>query len=305
MMKTKKLIKIKDDVFLVDVATTSAELHKGLSGTDTLEEGKGMLFDFSSHPKALFMVMRNMKYPLDFVFIKDNIIKSLNTADKDFKGRIESEYIIDYVLEINQGNNTNYSIGDFVEISDIEKEIEKPKKEKEIKSKYSFDKEGNILAVHEGTEVETFFTDTILDKISIEIKNSGLTKDEYINKLKSSPEISIVGNAYRAYEMITSFKGGGDLTYNEDEALKIGDVIHKPKVKDVPMLKNHMYVLDNDGFVIYNIKGKERIFSIPDTKEIINNVLAAEEGGSVEEVGLLMVNIFNKHDNNKPQFVGK
>ena len=301
----KKVIKINDDVFFVDVVKTSKGLHKGLSGTKDLPKDEGMLFDFSK-PKEIYMVMRDMNYSLDFVFIKDNIIKTLKTADKDSKESVTSDGKITHVLEINQGNISKYKVGDKVEISEKKVEDDKPKKE-QYKGKYSFDETGNIVAVHDGFEIvnNTFFTNTILNKIEKEIALSELTEAEYISKIKETPSISIVGNAYKAYSMINSFRGGGDLTYNENEALKIGDVIHKPKVKDIPILKGHMQVLDNDGYVIYNIKGGERIFSIIDTKEIINNVLAVEEGGSVEDLGKLVVNMLNKHDKNKPQFVGK
>ena len=108
-----------------------------------------------------------------------------------------------------------------------------------------------------------------------------------------------------AKQMINSFENGGDLTYDESSALKIGDVRYDVKVKDVPILKGHLQVLDNDGNVIYNMAGRERIFSILDTNDITTKVLEIDEGASLEELWLIVSDIFDKHAENKKQYVKK
>ena len=308
---SNNIIKINNDIYNIDIVKTKDDLIKGLSGTESLDKDNGMLFDFSGE-KDLFMVMKDMNYPLDFVFINNGKITKVTSAEKNSNDNIKSEGKVTHVLEINKGLASDYKVGDSVEVSTKTISTEESGKGEEVKSKYSFDKEGNIIAIQEGFEIseftdDAFFSDTVIDKIKQEYnsKNISIPFDTYIKNIRSNPKDSSVYNAYKAYSIINSFRGGGDLTYSETDALSIGDVKYDVKVKDVPILQGHMQVLDDDGNVIYNIKGKERIFSIVDTKDIVNKVLAAEEGGNVKDLGLLIVSILNKHDNQKPQFVKK
>jgi uncharacterized membrane protein (UPF0127 family) len=50
--------------YTLEVAETKAELRKGLMGRDSLEENKGMLFDFGREGNHE-MWMYNTKIPLD------------------------------------------------------------------------------------------------------------------------------------------------------------------------------------------------------------------------------------------------
>lgn len=108
----KGTVKIGDNSFDVDIAIKEEEKYKGLSGTDKLEKGKGMLFLFSK-PQEVFFVMRDMNYPLDIIFIDDEgVVSNIVTAEKDSKEDIESNGKIKAVLELNKGESENFKVND-------------------------------------------------------------------------------------------------------------------------------------------------------------------------------------------------
>jgi uncharacterized membrane protein (UPF0127 family) len=62
MKETKVTIGKKE--YTLEVASTKAELRKGLMGRDSLDEDKGMLFDFGNEGNHE-MWMYNTQIPLD------------------------------------------------------------------------------------------------------------------------------------------------------------------------------------------------------------------------------------------------
>ncbi|MFA5127528.1 MAG: DUF192 domain-containing protein [Patescibacteria group bacterium] len=64
---------INEKEIKVLVANTSERWFKGLSGRDTLGEYGGMWFSFLSKDYYT-MVMRDMKFPLDIIWLEDGII---------------------------------------------------------------------------------------------------------------------------------------------------------------------------------------------------------------------------------------
>lgn len=57
----------------VEVMTKPKEWEKGLSGRDSLETDTGMLFQFPRDHVPIFW-MKDMKFPIDMIWIKDNVI---------------------------------------------------------------------------------------------------------------------------------------------------------------------------------------------------------------------------------------
>jgi hypothetical protein len=113
----------------VRVANDRSERYTGLSTTDSLDPGEGMLF---VHPRAgsYAYVMRDMAFPLDIVFVAANgtitIIHEAPTEPGEsgseltrYRGRGK------YVLEVPRGytNATGVEVGDRVKLpEDVEAE---------------------------------------------------------------------------------------------------------------------------------------------------------------------------------------
>lgn len=101
-------VTIEDDTFEVEVADDDAERIKGLSDRDNLDENKGMVFVFEEKGKYGFW-MRNVKFPLDIIYISDNKIVDIfaNTApqaeDAENIPVFEPKENANFVLEINGG----------------------------------------------------------------------------------------------------------------------------------------------------------------------------------------------------------
>ncbi|WP_309484943.1 DUF192 domain-containing protein [Halorhabdus salina] len=107
----------------VRVADTERERYVGLSQTDRLQAGDGMLF---VHPesRSYAYVMRNMSFPLDILFIDaDGQITTIHHApvaedpsDPNRRYRGQGRY----VLEVPYGwtNETGITVGDQVVIPD-------------------------------------------------------------------------------------------------------------------------------------------------------------------------------------------
>ena len=99
-------IKIKEDIYIVELALTEEEQYKGLSGRESLAEKEGMLFIFKEE-KSPYFVMRNMDFPLDFLFIdKDNKIIDIQTGEVDSKDHYEVDETIKAILELTPEEST-------------------------------------------------------------------------------------------------------------------------------------------------------------------------------------------------------
>lgn len=116
-------IQINGHVFNVEIADSDAEHYQGLSGREDLAENTGMLFVFDDY-KVRNFVMRDMNFPLDIVWIKDDKVIE---CEKDTPilevitqviTQVISPEAINYVLEINTGLCEEYNIkkGDGVDI---------------------------------------------------------------------------------------------------------------------------------------------------------------------------------------------
>lgn len=120
---TQKQIMVGDTVVNIEVADTAAKRAQGLSGRESLASGSGMLFVFESSKKYQFW-MKGMKFPLDFVFIREGKVADLirnvppplpNQADSTLNV-YEPVAQIDMMLEVNAGfiDANNIKIGNQV-----------------------------------------------------------------------------------------------------------------------------------------------------------------------------------------------
>lgn len=115
---------INGHTFHVTVVSTEKDKEMGLSNTTSLPKDEGMLFSFTKADYYGFW-MRNMKYPLDIIYIANKKIVSIasNVSNPNNPSQPLPVYKpsqpADTVLEINGGLSTTYhfSAGDTVTIS--------------------------------------------------------------------------------------------------------------------------------------------------------------------------------------------
>jgi uncharacterized protein len=119
----KSTVKINNRTFNVEVASTPDKQQQGLSGKSSLPQDQGMLFVFED-PEYHTFWMKNMKFPIDIIFIKDDVVISIaknakpaDSSDENLQ-LYRSKEPVNRVLEINAGLVDKYEIkeGDKIEI---------------------------------------------------------------------------------------------------------------------------------------------------------------------------------------------
>lgn len=117
----KEQIIIDKNNLNVEVADTDVKRIKGLSGRDSLSEDEGMLFIFNN-PGLYYFWMKDMKFPLDFIWINDNEVVDLTqnvlTPDNNNPSTFTAKSEFDKVIEVNAGyvKNNEIKIGDKIEV---------------------------------------------------------------------------------------------------------------------------------------------------------------------------------------------
>lgn len=123
--KTAK-ITINNHTFELKVAKSGQEKEIGLSETNSLPENQGMLFIFDK-PDYYSFWMKNMKIPIDIIYINNDQIVSIENNAQPAKNSDENPIIYtptepsDKVLEINAGLSEKYSFkkGDKVKYENL------------------------------------------------------------------------------------------------------------------------------------------------------------------------------------------
>jgi len=126
----KPKVKINNTEIEVEIADTPEKRTKGLSGRDSLDQNKGMLFVFPKGSNATFW-MKDMKFDLDIFWIRDAKVVKIDKNTKAQKAGTpddkltlyHSEGPIDYVLEVNSGfaDKNSIKVGDKVELTNFQK----------------------------------------------------------------------------------------------------------------------------------------------------------------------------------------
>lgn len=118
-MNESTVLKINDMEISVEIADDLPEQTMGLSGRDSLCEDCGMLFVYRD-PQIQRFWMKDMKFPLDFIFIKENkvvdIFEDIPVPVDSEIPRIQSREPADMVLEVNKGfvERNSIRVGDMV-----------------------------------------------------------------------------------------------------------------------------------------------------------------------------------------------
>lgn len=115
-----KQIKIGNVLINVEIADTKELRNKGLGGRSSLDANSGMLFVFSDKGRYEFW-MKDMKIPLDFIFINDtkvvDLIKNIPPPSDPTRLTIyQPSTDVNMVVEVNAGfvDKHNIEIGQTV-----------------------------------------------------------------------------------------------------------------------------------------------------------------------------------------------
>ncbi len=122
----KKVVTVGSAQIEVEIANTQEKRKVGLSGRDKLDEGKGVLFVFEEKDVKPVFYMKDMKFPIDIVWINDgkvieitaNVPVPQTLTPEDKLPRYSPLETIDYVLEIGAGEavKKGIKVGDGVEL---------------------------------------------------------------------------------------------------------------------------------------------------------------------------------------------
>lgn len=121
---TKKAV-LGNQTFKVKVAESEKDKEIGLSQTEKLPNDYGMIFTFKEDGFYPFW-MRDMKFPIDIIFINDNkVVKVFSNVIPPKEKEALKLYVpdkpSDTVLEINAGLSEKHKIkeGDSINLSDL------------------------------------------------------------------------------------------------------------------------------------------------------------------------------------------
>jgi len=115
----KPTVLINGTKFTVELAITQSEITQGLSGRESLATHSGMIF-LMNHKEQYSFWMKDMRFPLDFVWIDGNRIVDITThvptkVDSTVPV-IQPRVAADKILELNAGevDKAGIKIGDTV-----------------------------------------------------------------------------------------------------------------------------------------------------------------------------------------------
>ncbi|OGE37603.1 hypothetical protein A3D79_01575 [Candidatus Daviesbacteria bacterium RIFCSPHIGHO2_02_FULL_39_8] len=116
---------INNTLFKVEIADTKEKRAQGLGGREKLADDEGMLFIFEKEGKYAFW-MRGMKFAIDFIWIKRNVVVDLTSDVKaplpdqaeESLPKYSPKVEVDQVLEVSAGtiNRLNIKEGDTIKL---------------------------------------------------------------------------------------------------------------------------------------------------------------------------------------------
>ncbi|MBX4205108.1 MAG: DUF192 domain-containing protein [Candidatus Doudnabacteria bacterium] len=126
VLKTDRVVQIKQNKLTVQLADTPEKRTAGLSGVPSIGETEGMLFLFSE-PQTPSFWMKDMKFGIDFIWINGNRIVGITDNIKPEPGVPDANLVryapqakADKVLEVNAGWTIRHDVntGDTLTISE-------------------------------------------------------------------------------------------------------------------------------------------------------------------------------------------
>ncbi len=155
MKKDLYSIKLDNETIVkVAIADTDKSLKAGLADTPSLGKDKGMLFMFPK-PYKINMIMRDMNYPLDFIFLNEKFeITQLGSLEKDSEEGITSNYDVPMVLEVNQGFIKDNTLSVGLALNPEIKLLDHFSGVKKYKKGGSFEKIGDVVYAVKETDIK-------------------------------------------------------------------------------------------------------------------------------------------------------
>lgn len=107
------VLSIRGNVIRLMVADSPEERSRGLSRRTNLAENEGMLFVFDTPDYHSFW-MKDMKFPLDIIFIRDDRIVAVYenvlppNSEQETPSVVKPDEKANFVLEINAGQSSLY-----------------------------------------------------------------------------------------------------------------------------------------------------------------------------------------------------
>ena len=113
-----KQVEIHGYPFTVEVAETSKQKAKGLSGRKHIPSGTGMLFKMSGGPAKFHM--RNTHFPLDILYLDGGGVVIMKDRMHPYSGKSHCDGDVHSVLELPVGTSDELSIevGDLFDLQD-------------------------------------------------------------------------------------------------------------------------------------------------------------------------------------------
>lgn len=111
-------VTVNNHKFSVEIADEPGERSRGLGERESICDDCGMLFLFDNPGQYAFW-MKDMKFPLDFIWIAGNRVIGVDkNIPPDYSGILKPEIPVDKVLEINAGvrEKRKIEIGDEIKI---------------------------------------------------------------------------------------------------------------------------------------------------------------------------------------------
>lgn len=120
LAQDEQLLYINDETLTVEVADEPREQAKGLSGRDSMDQDRGMIFVFPDPIVAGFW-MKEMRFPLDFLWVDEyGVIVEItkNVSPDTFPKTFSPSSPVLYVIEVNAGwsDDKNIRVGDKIEL---------------------------------------------------------------------------------------------------------------------------------------------------------------------------------------------
>ena len=110
-------IKIKDQIFTLEIANNPLSRSRGLSKRQSLCSTCGMIFVYQKESIYPFW-MKNTRFPLDIIWLdKNGKVVDIKQGQPENPSLLENSTPARYIIELNQ-NIINLSLGDIINLPD-------------------------------------------------------------------------------------------------------------------------------------------------------------------------------------------